>query len=141
MEGEPGACTPVSHSHPKPDEILEEIILNIGAFKTVLFTIDGLRLLEVEVNKVVKLLTVEEFKAELQMTVEEALQQTVVQTTTNLKRAAALCSSSTKPVEYEVTAVSDFAIITTIVKAYALDQIQNYAKTHSQTVLDIKEHK
>lgn len=126
-------------TYPKPDEILEEIVLNIGSFKTLLFTIDGVRLLEVEINKVVKLLTLEEFKAEVNMTVEEALQQTICITTNNLRRAVQLCSG--KAVEYEVTAVSDFSVITTIIKAYALDQIQNYAKVHNQTIVEIKENK
>jgi hypothetical protein len=129
----------LSHTYPKNDEILEEIVLNIGAFKTVLFTIDGLRLLEVEIRKEVKLLTVEEFQQEVDMSVEEALQQTVMLTTANLRRVATLCSC--KAVEYEVTAVSELSVITTIVKAYALDQIHNYAKSHSQTILDVKEHK
>jgi hypothetical protein len=127
------------HVYPKPDEVLEEIPLNIGAFKTVLFTIDGLRMLEVEAKGVVGLFTVEEFKDGFGMSVEEALQRTVSQTTSNLKRAVALCQGA--PVEYEVTTISDFAVLTTIIKAYALDQIDNYAKVRNQTIVEVKEHK
>jgi len=129
----PGA---VSWPVPKPDEILEELKIDLGPVRGIVCTIDGQRLIAVDHRSVPKLLTTVEFQVLYGRAVEAVLSDAARSSAKDLRKFAAICSSA--PTVYEVSLIgNDFNAVTKIVYAYTRDQLESYAKRNRQTITDV----
>lgn len=129
----PGA---VSWPVPKPDEILDDLMLSMGPVRGLICTIDGQRLIAVEHQNTPKLLTIEEFRYVFGRDVNDVVRDAAQDSAKSIRQFATLCTS--KPVRYAVSLVdNDFQALTKIVTAYSRDQLDRYAKRLYSVITDV----
>jgi len=122
-----------------PNDVIEEIFIDLFPVTVILFTSDGRRYVSPETRKYDKLETIEEFENRTGMSVLDSIRKDINSMVEKAKRTISLLES--EPIEYLVDVINQagggMAAETKRITVYHEEQVYLFAQRHNFSVMNI----